>query len=128
MSSPLWMAIEPLAQETRLILTVPLTGMSLKARLPALPAHPRAVMMLLEAVSAWYRVPIIAAIDADALGTRRDAERWSELMGDVPGLDVSVEWVSRPPAVRTQRDRFFEALGDLRSTARIATLAATGQR
>jgi len=121
------MAIEPLAQETRLIFTVPLTGTSLKARLSALPAHPRAVMMLLESLSAWYRCPLIAAIDADALGARHHAERWCEAMGDVPGLDVSVEWVARP-SVREKRDRFFHALGDLRSTARIVTLAATGQR
>jgi hypothetical protein len=122
------MALEPRAHETRLILTVPLTGTAMKARLPPMPAHPRAVMMLLESLSAWYRLPITAAIDADALGARHHAERWCEFLGDIPGLDISVEWVSRPSLPKERRDRFFHALGDLRSTAQLATVAATGQR
>lgn len=127
MSTPLWMSIEPLSNETRLVLSVPISGIALKARLPGLPAHPRAVTMLLESISAWYRRPLTAAIDADALGVQHHAEGWCELLGDVPGLDVTVEWVSHTEGKR-ERDRFFGALGGMRSTERLATIAATGQR
>jgi hypothetical protein len=127
MSTPLWLAIEPLSQETRLILAVPISGIALKARLPAMPAHPRAVTMLLESLSAWYRRPITAALDADALGVQHHPERWCELLGDLPGLDVTVEWVSRVEP-KGERDRFFDALGNMRSAKRLVTLASTGQK
>jgi hypothetical protein len=127
MSTPLWMAIEPLSNETRLVLSVPISGTALKARLPALPAHPRAVTMLLESLSAWYRRPITAALDADALGVQHHAERWCEFLGDLPGVDVTVEWISRTEH-KGDRDRFFDALGDMRSAKRLVTVASTGQR
>jgi hypothetical protein len=127
MSTPLWMAIEPLSSETRLVLTVPISGIALKARLPSLPAHPRAVMMLLESISAWYRRPLTAAIDADALGVQHHPERWCELLGDPPGMDLTVEWIARAEQ-KGQRDSFFDALGDLRSAKRLVRIAATGQR
>lgn len=128
MSTPLWMAIEPLARETRLVLSVPQTGATLKARLPSLPAHPRAVMMMLESLSAWYRRPLTAAFDADALGALHRAEQWCELLGDPPGLDVRVEWVSRSAHRAATGDRFFRAIGDLRTTRELLGIAATGQR
>lgn len=128
MSSPLWIAIEPLSSETRLVLSVPLSGTALKARLPPLPAHPRALMMFLESLSAWYRRPLTAALDADALANVHHREHWCELLTDVPGLDVTVEWVSRAEHVRPLRDSYFDSLGNMRSTKRAMTLAATGQR
>jgi hypothetical protein len=127
MSTPLWMAIEPLLKETHLVLSVPISGIAMKARLPALPTHPRAVAMMLESISAWYRRPLTAAIDAEALGVQHHPERWCELLGDLPGIDLSVEWVSRA-AHKEGHDSFFDALGDMRSAKRLATIAATGQR
>jgi hypothetical protein len=121
------MAIEPQADETRLVLSVPLSGTTLKARFPALPAHPRAVVMLLESISAWYRRPITAALDADALGVQHHPERWSEFVGDLPGMDVTVEWVSRGRK-GAARDRFIDALGEMRAATRTLTFAATGQK
>jgi hypothetical protein len=74
MSIPLWMSIEPLGSEVRLMLTSPAQGTVLKARLPNPPQHPRAVIALLEAISFWHRQPLHAVVDADAEASspRRD--------------------------------------------------------
>ena len=65
MSLPLWMAIEPVGSEVRLMLTAPSERTVLKARLPNPPTHPRAVIALLESLSLWYGRPLRAVIDAD---------------------------------------------------------------
>ena len=126
MSTPLWMSIEPLRNETRLFLTAPMTGTALKARLPKMPAHPRAIVMLMEALSAWYRLPLHAALDADAEGVRLHGEHWAVLVGDLPGLDVSVEWIARPKPIK--HDKFLGPMGHFRRARRLISLAATGQR
>jgi hypothetical protein len=125
--SPLWMSIEPLAQETRLMLSVPLAGTVLKARLAQPPAHPRALSLLLESLSAWYRRPLHAVLAADAQAVQSFPERWAELLGDLPGLDISVEWVARGEVAR-RRDRFLAELGDFASGRSLLHFAATGQR
>ena len=125
MPLPLWMSIEPCCSEVRLLLSEPAVGTRLKARLPSPPSHPRAVPMLLEALSAWYRLPLHAVLDADASDVRRDPERWAMLVGDLPGLDVSVEWVARSVA---KRDRYLESMGDFGDARRLVTFGATGQR
>jgi hypothetical protein len=51
MSSSLWLSIEPSPSEIRLLLAVPQSGTALKARLPPRPARPRALAMLMEALS-----------------------------------------------------------------------------
>lgn len=128
MSTQLWVTIEPDTSETRVLLSVPHEGTRLKARLPSLPAHPRAVTMLLESLSLWYRRPLTAVFDADALGmSQHAAQTWCEGLGDPPSLDVTVEWVQRKRAGRS-RDRFFEALGRMGSAEALLTRAATGQR
>ena len=77
MPTPLWMSIEPRGSEIRLLLSEPAVGTKLKARLPSPPRHPRALPMLLEAVSAWYRLPLHAVLDADASAVRLEPEQWS---------------------------------------------------
>jgi hypothetical protein len=127
MSSPLlWMSIEPTGTETRLMLSVAGTSTSIKARLPAVPAHPRALMTMLEALSLWYGQPLHAVLDADASDVRRHPERWAELLADAPELCVHVEWAAVP--VVRQHDRFLETLGDFSTARRLLTHAATGQR
>jgi hypothetical protein len=51
MRSPLWMSIEPVGSEVRVMLTAPREGTTLKAILPCPPASERAVPALLEALS-----------------------------------------------------------------------------
>ena len=89
--SPLWMTIEPRLSEVRLVLTGPSQGPSLKALLP-LPSEARAVPMLLEALCLWHRRPLHAVLDADAEDVQSHAERWALLAGDLPLLELSVEW------------------------------------
>lgn len=127
MSSPLWLVIEPRPQETRLLLSAAPTGTALKARLPRLPHHPRAVAMFLEALSAWWKRPLTAVLDADALRTQHDAAPWSELLAGLP-LDLSVEWVERRAPSSTKRDRFFDDVADSRTARRLLACATTGQR
>jgi hypothetical protein len=123
---PLWMTIEPRPTEVRMLLTEPSAGPSLKARLPP-PVEARAVPQLLESLALWYSRPLHAVLDADAEDVRMHPERWALLAGDLPILQMSVEWVKRPPGpVRKDRARFLESMGDFRSARHLLGLAATG--
>lgn len=125
--SPLWITIEPTPSEVRLVLTEPGLGPRLKARLP-LPAQARAVPALLEALSAWCRRPLHAVLDADAEDIRLHPERWALLAGDLPVVEVSVEWSRRlERARRKEAGRYFDELGDFRSARSLLGFAATGQ-
>jgi hypothetical protein len=124
--SPLWITIEPTPSEVRLLLTEPGSGPALKARLP-LPAHARAVPLLLEALSVWYRRPLHAVLDADAEDIRLHPERWALLAGDLPVIEVSVEWARRPrPEQRKAQGRYLEEVGGFRSARQLLGFAITG--
>ena len=126
MSSSLWLSIEPRSTETRLLLSVAGSGPSLKAALPTRPAHPHALVRLMEALACWYRLPLHAVLDADAPDVLRDAEAWAQWTGDVSQLDVSIEWVgrrSRPP-----RDRFLDGMGSFDAAKRRIAFASGGTR
>jgi hypothetical protein len=118
------MSLEPRPEEVRLMLCEAQAGTLLKARLCTPPAHPRAVVLLLEALAAWYRQPLHAVLAADAPGVRSDPQRWALLLGEVAGPDVRVEWVARLAPRR--RDRFLGELGDFSSARRLLHRAATG--
>lgn len=126
MSLPLWMSIEPGPAETRLQLCEPQERSVLRARLPVSPAHPRALISLLESLSLWYGTPLHAVVDADAQAIRRDPEKWAVLLGDAPELAVHVHYVAVPQRRRTQRDRFLSAMGDFSRAERLTSFAATG--
>jgi hypothetical protein len=125
-SLPLWLSIEPASSEIRLLLSEPSAGTALKARLPPEPADGRALMMLLEALSLWYGLPLHAVLDADAEDVRRRPERWSLLLGDAPERAVRVEWVAVPPC--RKHDPALEGMGDFASGRKLVSFAATGQR
>jgi hypothetical protein len=125
-SLPLWLSIEPEASEVRLLLSEPSAGTALKARLPPVPVDGRALMMLLEALSLWYGLPLHAVLDADAEDVRRHPERWSLLLGDAPERSVRVEWVAVPPC--RKHDRFLESMGDFTRGRKLVSFGATGQR
>jgi hypothetical protein len=125
--SPLWMSIDPGHDETRLMLTEAQVGAALRARLPPVPRQPRALAQLLEALSAWYGMPLTAVIDAGAEGALHHPQRWAQLLGEIDGEQVRVEWVV-VPARSKHRDRFLGELGDFSAAKRLLTFAATGQR
>jgi hypothetical protein len=123
---PLWLSIEPGKSEVRVLLSEPSAGTSLKARLPPEPADPRALMMLLEALSLWYGLPLHAVLDADAEDVRRRPEHWSLLLGDAPDCVVRIEWVAVPHC--RKHDRFLESMGPFVQGRKLVSFAATGQR
>ena len=124
--SPLWMSIDPDHDETRLMLTEARVGAALRARLPPVPRQPRALAQLLEALSAWYGMPLSAVIDAGAEGALHHPQRWAQLLGEIAGEQVRVEWIVVP--ARAERDRFLGELGSFSASKRLITFAATGQR
>jgi hypothetical protein len=126
MSSPLWLSIEPCPEEVRLMLSEPGAGTVLKARLRTPPAHPRALGMLLEALSTWYHCPLHAVLDADAPAVQSSPELWARLTAEDLGLEVRVEWVARPMTGR-RRDGFLSPMGDFTSARRLINNAGTGQ-
>jgi len=125
MCSPLWMSIEPGGQDIRLMLSAPDSGAVLKARLCTPPAQPRALALLLEALSAWYRLPLHAVIAADAPAVSSDRALWARLLGEAAEHDVHVQWIARP-ASPPHRDRFLSDMGRCSSGRRLVHLAATG--
>jgi hypothetical protein len=125
--SSLWLSIEPMIAETRLMLTQPRLGGVLRARLPSTPHQPSGLRLLLEGLSAWYGQPLCAVLDADAQEVLRHAERWSRLLGDLDGERISVEWVGHQHA-QHGRDRFLDSVGDFRTARRLLTFATTGLR
>jgi hypothetical protein len=124
--SVLWMTVDPDENETRLMLTEARVGAVLRARLPPVPRQPRALAQLLEALSAWYGMPLSAVIDAGSQGALHHPERWAQLLGEVDADHVRVEWVVVP--AERPRDRFLGGLGDFSSAKRLVTFAATGQK
>lgn len=120
----LWLSIEPLRNSTRLMLSESTGGPVLKARLPAMPAHPRALAMFLEAIVAWHGLPLCAVLDADAEDVSRHPERWALALGDLASPQIEVEWVS--PASVPLADRELDGVDDFRRARRLITLAATG--
>lgn len=125
--SPLWMSIEPMIVETRLMLSVPGVGTALRARLPLLPRQPQALSMLLGGLGAWFGEPFCAVLDAEAEDVLRHPERWTRLLGELDGEQFRVEWIGHSRSSR-ERDRFLGAVGDFRRAKRLITFAATGQR
>jgi hypothetical protein len=109
------------------MLSQPLVGTALRARLPLLPHQPHALTMLLEGLAAWYGQPFCAVLDAEAEDVWRHPERWARLLGELDSQQVRVEWVGHSRSVAV-RDRFLGAVGDFRRASRLITFAATGQR
>ena len=114
---PMWVSIERTAEEIRLSLYIPDKGLKLRARLPAVPVEPRALTMLLEALVAFYGLPLCAVVDADASDVSCQPELWAHLLGELNGQQIQVKWSARP--ARRPRDRFLGALGGFRRADRV---------
>ncbi len=121
---PMWVSVEPSAEEIRLSLSVPGKGVKMRARLPAVPVEPRALAMLLEALVAWHGQPLCAVVDADASDVSSQPERWARLFGELSGAHIQVKWSSRP--AHPPRDRFLGAVGGFRHADRVLAYARGG--
>ena len=123
--STLWVSIEPFEEETCLMVTSARHGSVLRARLPPMPRQPQALSLMLQAISAWFGEPLTAVVAADAAGVLLHPERWAQLLGEIDGEQVTVEWVVVPPR---EPDRFLGELGDFSSAKRLIVFTGTGQR
>ena len=78
--SSLWLSLEPHQKELRLSLSTATSGVVLRAKFPLALAQPRALPLLLEALVAWFGMPLCAVLDADAQDVRRRPEFWSRVL------------------------------------------------
>lgn len=61
----IWVGIDPRPEVTRVLAMAGPTATLLKARMPAVARHPRAVPSLLEALALWTGAPVRAALAVD---------------------------------------------------------------
>ena len=113
--SETWMAIQPGLTGTR-VLAVTATGTTLlKARLRISPMHPRAMMMLLEAIALWegqmVRGVLVAGVEAMSCGTSLFRDCFADFGG--PPLYELAYTSSDHPIERQRRDP-LAGFGDLR--------------
>jgi len=125
--SSLWLSMEPTERELHLSLSRAVSGPVLRARLPLLPAHPRALGLLVEAMVDWFGQPLCAVLDADAEDVHRRPADWARLLGGLDASRVVVERVTLP-ARNQGRDRFLGALGPAARARRLVSFAAAGLR
>ena len=108
----IWMGISPGPERSRVLVQDGPRETLLKARLPAVPAHPRALATLCEALALWCGQPVHAALAAGDPDTSFDMTRWLGLDGLTANalFEIAVVTAARPP-----RDRHrIEGLGDFR--------------
>lgn len=123
--SSLWLSIEPTPEHTRFLLSRGSSGVALKALLPSTPAQPKALALLLEALVAWYNLPLTAVLDADAQDVQRHPEVWADWLGDLTSPQISIAWGALPPS-DTHRDRFLAKMGDFSRAKRLISFASGG--
>lgn len=120
--SSLWLSLEPHQKELRLSLSTAASGVILRARLPLALEQPRALPLLLEAIVAWFGMPLCAVLDADAEDVRRRPEFWSRFLAETDSPQISVEWVSVP--LPNRRDPFVAEFGGSSRATKLISAAA----
>ena len=102
--------VQPVRRSVRLLMTDPEQNEVLKAALPPMPQHPRALLTLLESLSLWVGQPLTAAVSAEPSVDRRCAEA---LFGDgfLPLDSALVRFDMLAPV---QRRRTLRGVGDFR--------------
>jgi hypothetical protein len=109
----IWMGIAPGVQRTRVIAMDGASETILKARLRRDPAHPRAMVSLLEAVALWQGAPVRAALSADDEQTSCESCLCRAAAIDIaPSSLYTVDWV--PVTGRGRRRRNIAGMGDFR--------------
>ena len=97
--------------ELKLLVTSPQGDDLIKARLPRLPRHPRALLTLLEGVALWSGEPLYAVISA---GSHRDdwlgCETWGDDLWPAESPLVHFDFAVPPSRPR----RLLRGVGDFR--------------
>lgn len=107
---PFKMTLQVSPFEVRLLLTDLNRNELLKAQLPALPQHPRALLTCLEGVALWLGQPLTAAISAGAaVDPRCAAALFGERMVPIDSALVTFDYLSPEPRRRT-----ISGIGDFR--------------
>ena len=109
----IWMAVHPGAEVTRVI-AIDTGETILKARLSAMPKHPRAFQWLLEAVALWQGRRVSAALCADGKATGRETGFYQDWFADFGGPLYGVEWVEHDPRRRCRTHDRVGSVGTYR--------------
>jgi hypothetical protein len=114
-SMALWPTTLRMSQDLKLLVMSPEGDDLIKARLPLRPAHPRALLTMLEGIALFSGEPLRAVISADAHRDERlDSERW---FGDLwPAESAMVRFDFARPAERARRH--LHGVGDFRAVRR----------
>ncbi len=93
----LWMGVRADAETARVLVHAGPHPV-LKARLPAVPQHPRALETLAEGVALWYNHPLSVALAVDAAEALSASPRWHAAMDVLFRTPlVTIELVEGPP-------------------------------
>jgi hypothetical protein len=102
-------------EELKLRVTSPQGDDLLKARLPVLTSHPRALLTLLEGVALWSGAPVLAVISA---GAHRDdwlgSEEWGDDLWPTESPLVHFDYATPPSRARHS----LVGVGDARDVRR----------
>lgn len=112
----LWVGIDPNPMETRILAMAGPSEIVLKARLRPRPQHPRAAMVLLEALSLWQGAPVRAALCADEPQPLFDTGSWTDAL--LVGNGAPLYEVTLVPR-RRRRRRDGLGLGDMNDLAQL---------
>ncbi len=106
----IWMGISPGPERSQILVQDGPRETLLKARLPAVPAHPRALATLCEALALWCGQPVRAALAAGVPGDSFDTTRWLGPEGLTANalFDLALVSAARPPRGRDALEGFFE--------------------
>lgn len=113
--SSLWLSLSPRDSELELSLSRGPSAPLLRARLPLTLAQPQALTLFLEALVAWFGLPLCAVLDADAEDVRRRPEFWARFHAEADSPHISVEWRAVP---LPNQSRFLAAVGSSRRARR----------
>ena len=111
--------VQPTRLAVRLLILDPEGNEVLKARLPSLPQHPRALLALLEAVAMWAGQTVTAAISVPSTLD----PRFGEALFHGGPLPVDSALV-RFDVVSPRRRRTLPGVGDFRRLRRMARRSA----
>ena len=106
----IWMGISPGPEWSRVLVQDGPRETLLKARLPAVPAHPRALVTLCEALALWCGQPVRAVLAADGQDTSFDMTRWLGQDGPTATalFELALVTAARPPRGRDRLDGLGE--------------------
>jgi hypothetical protein len=114
MKRPWTGAVRVTPREVKVLVVDPEQGDLLKARLPAVTQHPRALLTLLEGLALWRGQPLRVVVNATSAGDGRPCWSGSGLFGDElwPGESQLVRYEVEDRALRR---RVLVGLGDFRA-------------